>query len=423
MNRQDFHPHIPMLDCLRLQRLKQSVMRVHRTCSLIVMGIISIPGIAEEMTPSQPIVWHGFASQALIITDHNRFFGPSDKASLDMTEIGLNGSIQWTPHIRTAAQVLSRRAGKMDNGTPDLDYGLFDLRLHTTMHQQFGLYLGRIKNPIGLYNETRDVAFTRQGIFSPQSIYFDKVRDLLLSSDGVQFYSHTNLASGILSVRAGSGYPLVDRNVEMAYLGQNYGGTLKGQQPAYIGQIMYELFGGRWIISASALTTALKFHPAAADRLSGLDTGKVGIDYSVLSAQFNGEKWRLTSEVAFETIHFQGISAFHQSISSHSLGYYLEASYQWHPTWQSFIRHERFYADKHDKYGKNYAVRDPFLSARSRYSRIWATGIRWNITASWMIRAEYQTHIGTAILSPAENNLNSAYKHWDLFAMAVSYRF
>ncbi|HSP58980.1 MAG TPA: hypothetical protein VLO12_11820, partial [Halomonas sp.] len=50
---------------------------------------------------------HGFLSQALVITDHNDFFGPSssDEGSLKYTEIGLNASLRPHQDVLIAAQV------------------------------------------------------------------------------------------------------------------------------------------------------------------------------------------------------------------------------------------------------------------------------------------------------------------------------
>jgi hypothetical protein len=48
-------------------------------------------------------------------------------------------------------------AGDMYDGTPALDYALVDLTLAETDSHSLGLRLGRLKNPFGLYNETRDV--------------------------------------------------------------------------------------------------------------------------------------------------------------------------------------------------------------------------------------------------------------------------
>lgn len=57
-------------------------------------------------------------------------------------------------------------------------------------HGKLGVRLGRVKNPFALYNETRDVIWTRPGVLLPQSIYFDALalRQPEISSDGGILY-------------------------------------------------------------------------------------------------------------------------------------------------------------------------------------------------------------------------------------------
>lgn len=78
------------------------------------------------------IQYHGFASQGLIFTTDNNFFGDSDHGSAELTELGINASIQLSPKIRVAGQVISRYAGEFYNGSPWLDYALVDIKLLST---------------------------------------------------------------------------------------------------------------------------------------------------------------------------------------------------------------------------------------------------------------------------------------------------
>jgi len=365
---------------------------------------------------------HGFASQAFIATTDNNFFGDSEHGSFEFTELGINASTQLSSKLRFSAQALSRRAGGFDDGSPRIDFALLDINLINYEQGQIGVYLGRIKNPIGLYNETRDVSHTRQGIFAAQSIYFDKVRDLILSADGIQLYGDYSLPNGTLFLRGGLGYSIPDENVEQAYLGANFAGKLESNKLALLGQILYEHDGGRWIFSATGVTLEIDYESQPADALFGISDGTLKVDYTVLSTQYNGEKWQLTGEVAFENINPQGISEFHQALNSNTLGYSLEANYRLTSKLQGFIRQERFYIDKDDKNGSQYNA--TYLQpASSRYSKSWVIGGRWDINPNWMARVEYHSFKGLAILSPVENTTPTAKENWDMFALSLSYRF
>jgi len=382
------------------------------------------------------IQWHGFASQGLVFTTDNNFYGESDHGSADLTELGLNASLQLSPDVRIAGQVLSRQAGDMDDGSPRLDYGLLDVNLVSSMKGRVGFYLGRIKNPLGLYNDTRDVAHTRQGIFTPQVIYFDKVRDLTMSADGLHFYGEYVLNNGTLLVQGGLGYPIPDDNVEITYLGQDWSGRLDSNRPALVGRIMYEHNGGRWIFAASGASLELDFDSGAADAIPivGVHSGTLEIDYSILSGQFNGEKWQFTAEAAIQKANFVDIGGLFVDADTKPFGLMLEANYKLTPQWQVYIRNELFYLNKEDKYGREFnsqlqAVSDafggaiPVLAAHTRYSKNWVIGSRWDINKNIMFRADYHRNEGTATLSGAENDMTKVEQDWDMFAVSLSYRF
>ncbi len=66
-----------------------------------------------------------------------------------------------------------------------------------------------MKNPLGFYNDTRDVPFTRPSILLPQSIYFDRTRKLAIAADGVHLYGEYRSDYGDVSFQAGVVRPLV----------------------------------------------------------------------------------------------------------------------------------------------------------------------------------------------------------------------
>lgn len=386
--------------------------------------------------------YHGFASQGLIFTTDNNFFGDSDHGSAKLTEIGINASTQISSNIRLAGQVISRHAGEFYNGSPWLDYALVDIKLLSTPQYQFGAYLGRIKNPIGLYNETRDVAFTRQGVFAPQVIYFDKVRNLVMSADGLSFYSNHFLSNGNLLIQAGAGYPIPDKNVEYAYMGQDWAGKLNADELSFFGRIMYEHDGGRWIYSLSGAQLGIDFDHGAADAIPfpagpGLSSGEIKIDYTVVSAQYNGEKWQFITEAALEHVVYDGIGATFDSSGFDSIGFYGQLDYKFTPNWQAFIRYEEFQLHKDDWNGQEaatksietsqflsgFGIQQPPSPAHVNYAKTWVIGGHWDIKSNLRLRAEYHISEGVATLSPRENTIPLTNKYWDMFAMSLSYRF
>ena len=118
---------------------------------------------------------------------------------------GLGRSSQPRSDLQFSLQAVSRWAGEADEGDPRIDYGLVDYSFVSDADNLWGIRLGRTINPIGLYNDTRDVAFTRPSIFLPQSIYFDSARNLFISADGVQTYGERRTAIGDFFLQLSAG--------------------------------------------------------------------------------------------------------------------------------------------------------------------------------------------------------------------------
>tara|TARA_R110002050_G_scaffold1244_1_gene8471 strand:- start:11676 stop:12926 length:1251 start_codon:yes stop_codon:yes gene_type:complete len=406
---------------------------IMRCLSLLLMLIAATNTYAEQNNDwLKQIQIHGFATQGLIFTTDNNFYGDSDHGSADFTELGINANATLLPKVRLAGQLLSRHAGNMDNGALRLDYALLDINLVASPQGNIGLYLGRIKSPLGLYNETRDIGHTRASVFTQQAIYFDKVRDLTMSADGIHFYGEYFLPNGTLLVQAGLGYALPDDNAEQTYLGQNWAGHLEANKAALTGRIMYEHDGGRWIVALSGASLELDFEAGTTD---AINAGKLEIDYTILSTQFNGEKWQFTAEGAVQKSNFIGLGGAFSDADVKPLGFTVEAKYRFTSKWQAFVRSETFYLDKDDKYGHSsnqklqrlsdtlYGGQLPIQPSYNRYSQAWVMGGRWDINNNLMAAADYHIIKGGAILSGADNDIYATAKYWDMFAISLSYRF
>ena len=221
-------------------------------CIAFWIVIYSAPLQGFELPES--LQFHGFLSQGYSLTSgNNNFFGHSENdGSLDYTEIGANAS--WLPlnHLQLSGQLLFRRAGAIDPESLRLDYGLLDYSFISDETDRWGLRLGRIKNPEGFYNETRDVPFTKPSILLPQSIYPDNVRSLQLSSDGFYIYGERRSDYGDFFLNAGVAYPqTVDRELKpimFPFIPTTITLNVPGQfdsKISYITRLLYEWNGGR----------------------------------------------------------------------------------------------------------------------------------------------------------------------------------
>ncbi len=332
-----------------------------RLASVVLLLIVMMQeGIAQDV---KGIRVHGFLSQGYLkSTGNNDVFGNSSgNGSFDFREIGANASYRPLPNLQFSGQLLSRSAGEDSKGGIRIDYGFVDYTAISTESMDFGIRLGRTKNPLGFYNDTRDVPFTRPSILLPQSIYFDRTRNLGLASDGVQLYGESRNSWGDLNAQFGVVFPQAgDRSTEFAILQADRPGSITPHL-SYIGRLIYEYDGGRVRFALSGAQVNTGYNAAQQnDTYSGLGTFQ--FTPIIFSAQYNSERWSLTSEYAIRHIERQDFGTVRNVIARPDLNvtgesYYFQGIYRFSPNWEGVLRYDAYYADRTDRDGKQFANR------------------------------------------------------------------
>lgn len=400
-------------------------LNMSRFLVLLAGLLMSVSGQADSWFDEIHNFWrdelqvHGFATQDFFHSSDNNVYGSSDDSiSAGRTEIGLNISYQPFDRLTLSVQGLYRRAGKVDKGSVRLDYGVADLNLFNYQDGRIGIRGGRIKIPFGLYNETRDVAFTNPTIILPQGIYFDRSRSLLTSADGGSFYAEHQTGWGDFSFKFNLGLPLGDHDeIQSTILGPRANGDFNAN-PAIATQLNYELNGGEYILAVSYMDLKLKYDSSSNDNFS---SGYTTIRPLLFSAQYNGEKLGLTAEYLYRWNHSKDYGAIpdHKSITE---SWYVQGSYRFLPQVQGIVRYDTLSMDKDDRSGNRAASFG--LPDHIAYAKDWMVALRWDISSSWMIRTEYHRIHGTAWLAQADNKNRSETKQdWDLYALQLSYHF
>jgi hypothetical protein len=133
---------------------------------------------------------HGFVSFGYLRTWGNNVY---DNDTIDGTnefyEAALNAIARPWERVRLGAQLFVRDLGHYDNGRVELDWAYADYQLHPLCDVQ----VGRVKIPLGLFNESQDVDAARTAVFLPQSVYPTRLRELLVSVDGGKIAGRTDL--------------------------------------------------------------------------------------------------------------------------------------------------------------------------------------------------------------------------------------
>ena len=100
---------------------------INRSLIAFIASLAATTGQAE-LRPDYQV--HGFAAQGFVLTEGNNLFGDSQDGSFDLREMGINA--QWQPFngLGISGQLLSRRAGAVDDGSPRVDFLFADLFAH-----------------------------------------------------------------------------------------------------------------------------------------------------------------------------------------------------------------------------------------------------------------------------------------------------
>ncbi|WP_261396466.1 MULTISPECIES: hypothetical protein [unclassified Halomonas] len=370
-------------------------------------------------SPLDTVQVHGFLSQALVITDDNNMFGDSSDSggSWDYTELGINASIRPTENLLLAAQALSRRAGGIDNGSIELDYGIADWQLLSNTERTFGVQLGRFKNPFGFYNQTRDVAFTRPSILLPQSIYFDRTRSLGLSADGLKLYHEERINDGVIHTQLGVGQAQVDDDVEEV-LGLDVLPGSFDADTSLVGQVRYEHDGGRMVFALSAASVKADYDSPGA--FPG--DGKLDFQPWIFSAQYNAEQWSLTAEYALRDVELAGFNAFEDN-KNQGESWYVQYRRRFLDDWRWLIRYDSLVNDRDDRNGNDYE-REGRGPSYSQYANDWTFGLQWQPHSRVMLAGEYHHVDGTAWLPVQDNpDPRDTERSWDMWLFQLSLRF
>jgi len=133
----------------------------------------------------------GFLSQGYIQSDGNNYPFEDKNGTYDFREMAFNASGTIGAHLRIGGQLFAQRLGNYGDDKVKLDWANADYNFR----QEFGVRVGRIKYPKGLYGEALDLDVIRPFIFLPMSVYNPIFRDFSASFDGGMAYGTLTLGA------------------------------------------------------------------------------------------------------------------------------------------------------------------------------------------------------------------------------------
>ncbi|MEH6357634.1 MAG: hypothetical protein V7745_01495 [Pseudomonadales bacterium] len=361
--------------------------------------------------------WHGFFNQGVIYTDENNFFGDSTDTSFDFRSVGLGVSWQPLDKLLFSVQGLYRDAGKTSTNGVNVDYAVINYNLVNQLGFGLSVRAGRVKNPYGLYNETRDVAATRPSVLLPQSIYPAAFRDIFHTSDSVILSGYKEAANWLINFDFLRGSVPFDERSERLLIPVSQPANIEGDK-LWGARSLFEYDGGLMRFGL----TYIKFEGRIDTTPLVIFPGDMDIDSYVLSFEYNWECFQFTTEYRQTDFIYENVIAPGLSSQRTSEAYYFQLSWQVDEKLRLFSRYEDYYPNRDDKSGRGQLK---FGRPKSDgFSNSVVVGAQYQLAEDWLLAGEVHQVKGTATLPVVENLAASKVKEkWNLYTLQLSYKF
>ncbi len=383
---------------------------------------------------------HGYVSQGYLKTDENNYLVNSYDGSFEFTELGINFSKQFDK-LRVGLQLLSRDLGEFGNNEIKLDWAMGDYHFKDYL----GIRVGKIKIPLGFYNQGRDVDMLRLPVMLPAAVYDEGNRDNVGSYQGVGLYGYTDCpVLGEFDYEFY--YGVMNSPIDSIWV--------KGTQEKMAAQISAMLHSSS--ISSRINSISTEYTIGGAMRWTPFDGLRLGITYSrseldvngtinlspvvsstllldidsrrtVYSAEYTWNNFTFAGEYLFAELTSSGVMVMPDGSiqprplnKDESIGWYLQTSYQITEKFAAGIYYSEFYADKNDKDGLGQsAVGNPDYAAWHKET---VALLRYDMSDNLIVKGEVHFIDGIAQIYKF-NNPDGREKDWNLYALKATFSF
>jgi len=186
---------------------------------------------------------HGFATQGFLYSSHNNYLSmQSSSGSLQWTDGAVSFTDLLTDNLRVGIQLHMYQLGELGGPNIQVDWASGGYKVN----DRLGFRAGKVKTPLGLFNDSQDVDSIFLWILLPQSSYPVDNKSFYLSHVGGEVYGNLALGrrAGELQYRGYAGHVYLDltggylkesANHGLVFTsgpgGKVYGGDLRWQAP------------------------------------------------------------------------------------------------------------------------------------------------------------------------------------------------
>jgi hypothetical protein len=315
---------------------------------------------------------HGSFQQGYIVSDGNNYLTmETSEGSGAMTDGSLNLATKLTPKLRLGGQLYSRNIGQLGNGQIQLDWAFADYKFNDTV----GIRAGKVKTPLGLFNDTQDMEFLHTWALLPQGVYPLDLRSITIAHIGADVYGSVKLGqAGSLAYTAYAGKIQDDTKGGYRYGVEDTGLGFKSDIDNSGG-------GGdaRWTTPVTGLMAGYSFMQTKSE--TDLFVQAAGIDLKVITspsrrqafyADYQGGALRLSTEWRLEKMSMTMTPAVFPNSTTDSTGAFAAASYRIAPKLEVGAYHSRFVYDTNlDSDAVDNHINDTAISGRVDINRFW----------------------------------------------------
>jgi hypothetical protein len=166
---------------------------------------------------------HGYVTQGFLYSSHNNYLTmQSSSGSLQWTDGAVSVVDSLSDNLRVGIQLHMYQLGQLGGPNVQVDWASGDYKVNDYL----GFRAGKVKTPLGLFNDSQDVDAVFLWTLLPQSVYPIDNRSFYLSHLGGEIYGGVSPGSrgGTVRYRAYAGYNALDLNG--GYLKQSTEGGL-----------------------------------------------------------------------------------------------------------------------------------------------------------------------------------------------------
>jgi len=349
---------------------------------------------------------HGFATQSFLYSSANNYLTmKSSSGSLQWTEGALNVSDGVSEKLRVGIQLHMYHMGEMGGPNVLVDWVSGDYKLN----DQVGFRAGKVKIPMGLFNDSQDVDSLFLWTLLPQCNYPDDSRDFDLAVLGGETYGGVSLGEhGRVQYRGYAGENRLDANggymLSLADLGMTFTNPPSGKA-----------FGGdlRWVTPWQGLMVGTSVESQSLDGVGA--EGTVHMAPAFITAYYAewtkgrwyvaGEYWRVPILVQLQAgREFLAVPVDQRS-------------------WYPMVSYQVTQRLQVGTYYGHYINKAADTSLPENYSKDWAISGRYNFNANFYGKVEGHFLHGTALGYYSGTNPDGLKPQANMIAARVGFTF